>query len=110
MSMRMGAKCSARMLRRLCLGLVTALIIPAAGQTASHAEGVRPVFTFSTDEAFDADTVPAYAANHDEVYAHIDEHIDEHVAHLQRWIRQPSISPQGVGDLLVNQCVYGQQR
>ena len=87
----------AGVLRGLIPPVVLALVVAAAGSSASHAESVRPVFTFTTEEAFDADTVPAYAADHDKVYAHIDEHIDEHVAHLQRWIRQPSISPQGVG-------------
>ncbi len=31
------------------------------------------------------------------VYAHIDENIDAHVEHLQKWIRQPSISNSGEG-------------
>jgi len=32
-----------------------------------------------------------------QVFAYIDEHIDEHVDHLQKWIRQPSISNSGEG-------------
>ncbi len=30
--------------------------------------------------------------NRDAIQRHIDEHLDEHVAHIQRWVRQPSVS------------------
>ena len=87
----------ARGLPALCLFALAALVVPVAAQAESPSGGPRPSFTFTTDEAFDPATVPAYAGDHGKVYAYIDAHLDEHVAHLQRWIRQPSISPQGVG-------------
>ena len=77
--------------------LAGAVILPAAAGADSPSADPRPVFTFTTDAAFDAASVPAYDREHAEVYRHIDRHLDEHVAHLQRWIRQPSISPLGVG-------------
>ena len=54
-------------------------------------------FRFTTDEAFDAATIPPYGGRHDEVYAHIDANLAEHVAQLQRWVRQPSVSAQNRG-------------
>src|SRR3990172_6271916 len=57
----------------------------------------RPRFHLTTTESFDPRAVPAYAGRHERIYAYIDQHVDEHVAHLQRWLRQPSISAQNVG-------------
>jgi acetylornithine deacetylase/succinyl-diaminopimelate desuccinylase-like protein len=57
----------------------------------------RPRFEVSTDEAFSTASVPAYPGDHEAVYRHIEEHLDEHVAHLQRWVRQPSVSPEDRG-------------
>ncbi|MGW8268483.1 MAG: M20/M25/M40 family metallo-hydrolase, partial [Longimicrobiales bacterium] len=54
-------------------------------------------FTFETEEAFDASSVPAYAGDHQAIYDHIDEHLGGHIRELQRWLRQPSISAQNVG-------------
>lgn len=51
----------------------------------------------STEDRFDAASVPAYAGDHAAVYRHIDEHRDEHVGNLQRWVRQPSISAENTG-------------
>ena len=33
----------------------------------------------------------------DQIYDHIDQHFDEHLAATQRYLRQPSISSQGLG-------------
>ncbi|WP_129135733.1 M20/M25/M40 family metallo-hydrolase [Luteimonas sp. YGD11-2] len=52
----------------------------------------RPQWAFSTDAVFDASAVPAYAQRRDDVYARIDADLDSHVEHLQRWVRQRSIS------------------
>lgn len=72
-----------------------ALLVGALMATAAHA--ARPERTFQTDEAFDAAAVPAYAGDHAAAYARIDADLDEHVAHLQRWVRQRSISAQDDG-------------
>lgn len=55
----------------------------------------------STEDRFDARSIPAYPGDHAAVYRHIDEHVDDHVAQLQRWVRQPSISAEndGVGEM-----------
>jgi acetylornithine deacetylase/succinyl-diaminopimelate desuccinylase-like protein len=74
----------------LALAGVAGAAVPAPAQ-------IGPDFRFETDSAFDASTVPAYEGRHDAVYRYIDEHLDEHLAHLQRWLRQPSISAQDVG-------------
>lgn len=71
----------------------------ASGARDSQAvhDGLRPTYTFTTDEAFDAAGVPPYAGDHAEVYARIDADLDAHIAHLQRWVRQRSISAQNDG-------------
>ncbi len=73
----------------LCAALVG---VPLASQEAGPRE-VR----FTTDEAFDAGGVAPYAGRHDEVYRHVEAHLAEHLAHLQRWVRQPSVSAQNRG-------------
>jgi acetylornithine deacetylase/succinyl-diaminopimelate desuccinylase-like protein len=67
--------------------------------TAKSDEPVRPVFQLKQMPGFDPASIPAYDGDHAEVYRHIDEHLDEHLAHLQRWLRQPSISAQNDGVL-----------
>lgn len=54
-------------------------------------------FVFTTDEKFDASSIPAYAGDHAAVYAYIDAHLDQHIAEIQRWLRQPSVSAQNIG-------------
>jgi acetylornithine deacetylase/succinyl-diaminopimelate desuccinylase-like protein len=39
--------------------------------------------------------------NREAIHRHIDEHLDEHIAHIQRWVRQPSVS---WDDLGVEEC------
>jgi len=75
--------------------LVSGII--TASSWAAGDEASRPHFAIDTEEAFDPATVPAYRGEHPEVYRHIGEHLKEHVANLQRWVRQPSISPQDEG-------------
>lgn len=57
--------------------------------------------TVSTEDRFDARSIPAYGGDHAAVYRHIDEHVDDHIAQLQRWVRQRSISAEhdGVEDM-----------
>jgi acetylornithine deacetylase/succinyl-diaminopimelate desuccinylase-like protein len=64
---------------------------------AGAPEGPRPAYPFSTDEAFDAATVPAYGGRHEAIYAQIDRDLEAHIAELQRWVRQRSISAQDDG-------------
>lgn len=62
------------------------------------AQEVRPPsIRFTTEDAFDARGVPAYAGKHDDVYRHIDANIQAHIGELQRWVRQPSVSAQNRG-------------
>ncbi|HUF48843.1 MAG TPA: M20/M25/M40 family metallo-hydrolase [Vicinamibacterales bacterium] len=78
-----------------------AIALSSCGPAAPPAPDapVRPSqrATFTTDEAFDARAVAAYAGSHDAIYAHIDQHLDAHVANLQRWVRQRSVSAQNDG-------------
>jgi acetylornithine deacetylase/succinyl-diaminopimelate desuccinylase-like protein len=76
---------SARRLAVLALGCA----LPALAQA--------PPVTFTTDEAFDAAKIPAYAGKHDAVYAHIDANTAAHVEQLRRWVRQQSVSAQNRG-------------
>ncbi len=59
--------------------------------------GQAPPVRFTTDDAFDAARIPAYAGKHDAVYAHIDANASAHVEQLRRWVRQQSVSAQGRG-------------
>ncbi|MCR6662059.1 MAG: M20/M25/M40 family metallo-hydrolase [Luteimonas sp.] len=81
--------------RMLSCLLAPMLVLSMHDSAAS--ETPRPAYAWSTDEAFDPGTIPAYGGKHDAVYARIDADIDAHVAHLQRWVRQRSISAQDDG-------------
>lgn len=91
---------------RICtLALALLVAAPAAAQT------VRPPdISFTTDEKFDARTVPAYAGRHDEVYAHIDANIAAHLEQLRRWVRQPSVSAQNRGITEMAEMLAGDLR
>lgn len=65
--------------------------------SAAAAQGPRPQWEIRTDEAFDPSTIAAYPGRHDAIYARIDASQEAHVAHLQRWVRQRSISAQDDG-------------
>lgn len=85
-------------LKRGMLVLVAlAAMLGGMGAWAAGDGAARPRFTIDTDKAFDPASIPPYEGRHAGVYAHIDEHIEDHVANLQRWVRQPSISPQDLG-------------
>jgi acetylornithine deacetylase/succinyl-diaminopimelate desuccinylase-like protein len=71
--------------------------VPDARPASAPHDDPRPTWTFTTAEAFDAASIPPYAGDHAEVYARIDADLDAHVAHLQRWVRQRSISAQNDG-------------
>ena len=58
----------------------------------------RPQFPIETEKFYDPATVPAYAGDHADIYAHIDRSVGAHTAALQRWMRQRSISAQNDGD------------
>jgi len=67
---------------------------PPAATPASPAKklGIRPAG--DTEIQPDLSQLPPDVQK---VYAHIDDNIDAHVEHLQKWIRQPSISNSGEG-------------
>ncbi len=69
--------------------------ITVSGDAAQQVQ--RPHFEITSDEIFDAGSIPAYAGSHDEIYADIDRNLERHLANLQRWVRQPSISAQNNG-------------
>jgi acetylornithine deacetylase/succinyl-diaminopimelate desuccinylase-like protein len=56
-----------------------------------------PAFRITRTDRFDAAEIAAYAGDHPDVYAYIDRHRAEHLENLRRWLRQPSISAEGVG-------------
>lgn len=77
---------------------VLVVVCLVGGTAAASAQAVRPPeIRFTTDEAFDASSVPAYKGRHDEVYRHIDANLAEHLKQLQRWVRQQSVSAQNRG-------------
>ncbi len=83
--------------RRKFLELGAAGLAGMALLPRSQQQPRRPTFRLNTTEAFDALAIPAYRGNHTRVYRYIDQNLDRHIAHLQRWIRQPSVSAQGLG-------------
>jgi len=91
------------MTRRLASLLGLSLLLTSCGGVGSSEPDrslpSRPSerAVFETDDAFDAQEIPAYEGAHDGIYAHIDANLDRHVEELQRWIRQPSVSAQNVG-------------
>lgn len=105
-------------MRRRRLLLALALLVACAegpsgdapSDLSATADSPRPSWTFTTEEAFDAATVPAYAGEHPEVYARIDADLDAHVANLQRWVRQRSISAQDDGIREMAELVAGDLR
>jgi acetylornithine deacetylase/succinyl-diaminopimelate desuccinylase-like protein len=65
--------------------------------TSSSSEARQRPIEFTTQERFDASTVPPYKGTHEATYAYIDANLAAHVEHLQRWVRQPSVSAQNQG-------------
>lgn len=84
--------------------------VPASRAGDATGATPRPTWIFTSDEAFDAAEVPAYAGDHGEVYSRIDQDLDEHVAQLQRWVRQRSISAQDDGIREMAELVVGDLR
>ena len=85
------------------------LLLPAV-QPSSRLAAQRPPVAITTTDAFDARTIPAYRGTHPDVYAYIDGHQAEHLAHLQRWLRQPSVSAQNQGIAEMAELVRGDLR
>ena len=75
-----------------------AAILASFVAVAADAQDTRPQpVRFTTEAVFDAGSVAPYAGRHEDVYKHIDANLAEHIAHLQRWVRQPSVSAQKRG-------------
>jgi len=80
---------------RSCLAvLLSAFALPAVLLAQRPGE---PTFPFSTEAEYDASKIAPYRGVHTAIYQHIDANLDAHLAHIQRWLRQPSISAQNVG-------------
>lgn len=90
--------------------LLAAALLAAGTLAASTVLAARKPLPITTDEAFDAAAIPAYAGDHAAVYADIDAHREAHVAHLQRWVRQRSISTQDDGVREMAELVAGDLR
>ena len=62
---------------------------------------VLPAFAFPATAqdppAYSAQSIPAYAGKHDDVYRYIDKNVGPHLENLQRWVRHRSISAQNDG-------------
>jgi acetylornithine deacetylase/succinyl-diaminopimelate desuccinylase-like protein len=78
----------------VAVAALCALALTPAPAADTH---TPPPIQFTTDQAFQAEKVPAYTGRHDAAYAYIDSHLSEHLEHLQRWVRQPSVSAQNRG-------------
>lgn len=76
--------------------LAASACTPSVADTTAESDAY-PSFEITETGSWDPATVAAYDGEHPEIYAYIDEHQAEHLAHLQRWLRQPSISAQNVG-------------
>ncbi|MDH5823917.1 M20/M25/M40 family metallo-hydrolase [Luteimonas sp. RD2P54] len=68
-----------------------------ATPAAAAARSPRPQWSVVTEEAFDASAIAPYEGRHAQVYSRIDRDLDAHLEHLQRWVRQRSISAQDDG-------------
>jgi acetylornithine deacetylase/succinyl-diaminopimelate desuccinylase-like protein len=80
---------------RACLTvLFGALFLPNTAQSQRPGE---PSFPFSTEAQYDASAILPYPGVHTAIYQHIDANLASHLAHIQRWLQQPSISAQNVG-------------
>lgn len=80
----------------LSFGLSAALWL-ASSAVAPGAMAAPPKIEITETQAFDAAQVPAFTGEYADVYAYLDTHRDEHLAHLRRWLKQPSISAQNQG-------------
>ncbi|MCK9488642.1 MAG: M20/M25/M40 family metallo-hydrolase [Xanthomonadales bacterium] len=87
--------------RSPALGLLFSGACLLAAAPGAQATDPRPERSFATSETFEASEIAAYTGDHAEVHARIDADLDAHVAHLQRWLRQRSISAQddGIADM-----------
>jgi acetylornithine deacetylase/succinyl-diaminopimelate desuccinylase-like protein len=79
----------------LALGVLAAQVSLAAEPASAEPE--RPQLRITTDKKFDSGSIRPYRRNYPDIYRHIDAEQQAHVAELQRWVRQPSISAQGIG-------------
>jgi hypothetical protein len=77
---------------------VAAAVCVLAVTPAHAADRVTPpAIRFTTEDAFEAEKVPAYAGRHEAAYAYVDAHLADHLENLRRWVRQPSVSAQNRG-------------
>lgn len=80
---------------RFAAGILAACL--AAAWSAQAQDAAVPEVEITETAAYDASDVAPFRGEYPDVYAYIDAHRDEHLAHLQRWVRQRSISAQDDG-------------
>ena len=79
------------------LGLIFSSATTQAADQSLISDEVYPRYSLASTETYDPGQIIPYTAQHEAVYAHIDNNLDAHLGNLQRWVRQPSISAQNVG-------------
>lgn len=85
-------------LKGLSAGVAGAYLAGSAGVAAQEAKAgqqgaaKRPKQRITSQQKFDPSSIAPYAGDHRAVYQHIDQNLKEHIGHLQRWIKQPSVS------------------
>jgi acetylornithine deacetylase/succinyl-diaminopimelate desuccinylase-like protein len=89
------------LIKRMKQHVIGTLCVALVSVTVTAQQARQNVVRFTTDDAFDAARIAPYDGRHEEIYRHIDANLAQHVAHLQRWVRQPSVSAQnrGIGDM-----------
>jgi acetylornithine deacetylase/succinyl-diaminopimelate desuccinylase-like protein len=80
----------------LALALLTTVALTGCAASTPSEVRQRPI-EFTTQERFDAATVPAYTGRHEATYAYIDANLATHLENIRRWVRQPSVSAQNQG-------------
>jgi acetylornithine deacetylase/succinyl-diaminopimelate desuccinylase-like protein len=84
------------MRKRTLKGFLSLLALTAAPpalalDSAPETNG-RPDINITSTKAFSMSQVPAFRGNTNDIRAHIEKNKAEHIAHLQRWVRQRSVS------------------
>lgn len=86
------------MMSRWTQTMIFSFLLSLTANPLSGSQQPRPPhFEVTTEEKFDAASVPAYRGEHQAIYDHIDRNREQHLANIQRWLRQRSVSAQNLG-------------
>jgi len=77
--------------------LLIASILLLTVASTTLAQDSHPKVAFTTTDEYSSANVPPYRGKHEDVYRYIDANLPAHLAHIQRWVRQRSISAQNDG-------------